>query len=152
MVLDALPLTASGKLDRRALPEPDFRGDVSGRAPRDAREKLLCELAAELLDRAWISIDDDFFDLGGHSLLAARLLNRIRGAFGVRLGLDALFATPTVAGLAATLAATAGQEAPPWSRFPGRSASHCPGPSSACGSSTGWIRSAGPTTSPWSCA
>ncbi|WP_327165841.1 non-ribosomal peptide synthetase [Streptomyces zaomyceticus] len=112
MVLDALPLTASGKLDRRALPEPDFRGDVSGRAPRDAREKLLCELAAELLDRAWISIDDDFFDLGGHSLLAARLLNRIRGAFGVRLGLDALFATPTVAGLAATLAATAGQEAP----------------------------------------
>ncbi|MFJ6103091.1 amino acid adenylation domain-containing protein [Streptomyces sp. NPDC092359] len=112
MVLDALPLTASGKLDRRALPEPDFRGDASGRAPRDAREKLLCELAAELLDRAWIGIDDDFFDLGGHSLLAARLLNRIRGAFGVRLGLDALFATPTVAGLAATIAGSAGQEAP----------------------------------------
>ncbi|GAA3507034.1 non-ribosomal peptide synthetase [Streptomyces showdoensis] len=112
VVLDALPLTASGKLDRQALPEPDFRGDVSGRAPRDARERLLCELAAELLDRAWVSIDDDFFELGGHSLLAARLLNRIRGAFGVRLGLDALFATPTVAGLAATLAETAGQEAP----------------------------------------
>ncbi|MGO4631513.1 amino acid adenylation domain-containing protein [Streptomyces sp. 2RAF24] len=111
-VLDALPLTASGKLDRRALPEPDFRGRVSGRAPRDAREKLLCELAAELLDRAWISIDDDFFELGGHSLLAARLLNRVRAAFGVRLGLDALFATPTVAGLAATIAGTAGLEAP----------------------------------------
>ncbi|MGY3677881.1 amino acid adenylation domain-containing protein [Streptomyces sp. TE33382] len=112
MVLDALPLSASGKLDRRALPEPDFGGDGSGRAPRDAREKLLCELAAELLDRSWITIDDNFFDLGGHSLLATRLLNRIRGAFDVRLGLDALFATPTVAGLAATLAGTAGQEAP----------------------------------------
>ncbi|WP_405861031.1 amino acid adenylation domain-containing protein [Streptomyces sp. NBC_00090] len=112
MVLDALPLTASGKLDRQALPEPDFRGTVSGRAPRDTREKLLCELAAELLDRSWIGIDDNFFDLGGHSLLATRLLNRIRGAFGVRLGLDALFATPTIAGLAATIAETAGQEAP----------------------------------------
>ncbi|WP_326682200.1 non-ribosomal peptide synthetase [Streptomyces sp. NBC_01237] len=112
MVLDALPLSASGKLDRRALPEPDFRGDGSGRAPRDAREKLLCELAAELLDRSWITIDDNFFDLGGHSLLATRLLNRIRGAFGVRLGLDALFATPTVAGLAAAIAKTTGQEAP----------------------------------------
>ncbi|WP_329619492.1 amino acid adenylation domain-containing protein [Streptomyces sp. NBC_01255] len=112
MVLDALPLTASGKLDRQALPEPDFRGNASGRAPRDAREKLLCELAAELLDRAWVSIDDDFFDLGGHSLLATRLLNRVRSAFGVRLGLDALFATPTIAGLAATIAETAGQEAP----------------------------------------
>ncbi|MFB7582626.1 amino acid adenylation domain-containing protein [Streptomyces hydrogenans] len=112
VVLDALPLTASGKLDRRALPAPDFRGHATGRAPRDAREKLLCELAAELLDRPAIGIDDDFFDLGGHSLLATRLLNRIRGAFGVRLELDALFATPTVAGLAATLAGTAGQEAP----------------------------------------
>ncbi|MFD9423546.1 non-ribosomal peptide synthetase [Streptomyces sp. NPDC060054] len=112
MVLDALPLSASGKLDRQALPEPDFRGDGSGRAPRDAREKLLCELAAELLDRSRITIDDNFFDLGGHSLLATRLLNRIRGAFGIRLGLDALFATPTVAGLAAAIAETTGQEAP----------------------------------------
>ncbi|MFE4588363.1 amino acid adenylation domain-containing protein [Streptomyces laurentii] len=111
MVLDALPLTASGKLDRPALPAPDFRADTSGRAPRNSREKLLCELAAELLDRAWVGIDDNFFDLGGHSLLATRLLNRIRGAFGVRLGLDTLFAAPTVAGLAAAIAETTGQEA-----------------------------------------
>ncbi|MEU8541984.1 amino acid adenylation domain-containing protein [Streptomyces sp. NPDC048717] len=112
LVLDALPLTASGKLDRKALPEPGFRSDASGRAPRDAREKLLCELAAELLDRAWVGIDDDFFDLGGHSLLATRLLHRIRAAFGVRLGLDTLFAAPTVAGLAAALAQAAGQDSP----------------------------------------
>ncbi|MFD4371312.1 amino acid adenylation domain-containing protein [Streptomyces sp. NPDC058486] len=112
VVLDGLPLTASGKLDRRALPAPDFRGQGTGRAPRDARERLLCELAAELLDRPSVGIDDDFFDLGGHSLLATRLLNRIRGALGVRLGLDALFAAPTVAGLAAAIAETTGQEAP----------------------------------------
>ncbi|MEU5163243.1 amino acid adenylation domain-containing protein [Streptomyces sp. NPDC020875] len=99
-VLDALPLTSSGKLDRAALPAPDRAPTTAGRAPRDHHEKVLCRLFAELLGTEEIGIDTDFFESGGHSLLATRLIGRVRTELRVDVKVTTVFRNRTVARLA----------------------------------------------------
>lgn len=99
--LDALPLTANGKLDREAMPEPDFDQVVASRPPQTPLQRELCAMFSSLLEVPEVGIDDSFFDLGGQSLQAIRLCNRIGAAVGVGVSVNKLFDNPTVAELAA---------------------------------------------------
>ena len=103
-VMDALPLTPSGKVDRRALPEPDAApADEARVEPRTPAEQMVAG-AWEAVLRVRPGAHDNFFALGGHSLAATQVVARIRRAFGAELPLRALFEAPTVAGLAARAA------------------------------------------------
>ncbi|MFE2085322.1 non-ribosomal peptide synthase/polyketide synthase, partial [Streptomyces scopuliridis] len=108
----ALPLTSSGKLDRRALPTPDWAESAEYLAPRTDTERALAAIWAEVLGTEQVGAEDDFFSLGGHSLLATRVISRIRSGLGAELTVRHLFEAPRLADLAATLDALAGTSAP----------------------------------------
>ncbi|HEX4498795.1 MAG TPA: amino acid adenylation domain-containing protein, partial [Thermoanaerobaculia bacterium] len=122
--LPALPLTANGKVDRKALAllQPD-RPRSTGGAPRTPAEQRIAGifselLGAELLGVEPVGLEANFFDLGGHSLLATRLVSRVRAVFGVELPLRAVFETPTVEGLAARIGHSPAPPLDPIARLP----------------------------------
>ena len=110
VTVPAFPRTTSGKIDRAALPAPQWT--VSGREAADDTERALCALVADALGLAEVGPEDDFFALGGHSLTAAKLVTRIRAELGGTLTLRTVFESPTVAGLAVRLHDTADPLAP----------------------------------------
>ncbi len=102
-VIPEIPMTVSGKLDRRALPAPTPIATRRYREPETATERWICSIFAQLFGRQRVGAEDSFFGLGGHSLLAARLVAQIRAEFGVDLTVRTIFDVPTPAGLAARL-------------------------------------------------
>ncbi|MEV6910702.1 amino acid adenylation domain-containing protein [Amycolatopsis sp. NPDC051071] len=100
VVLDRLPLTVNGKLDREALPAPDFERATAGRAPRTDAERILCGVFSEVLGVRRVGIDDSFFDLGGDSIVSVRLVSEARAA-GLEITPRDVLTEHTVLGLAA---------------------------------------------------
>jgi amino acid adenylation domain-containing protein len=105
VVLEALPLTTNGKLDRKALPAPETSALITREyeAPQGEIEEMLAAIWRELLRVEQVGRHDQFFELGGHSLLAVQLISRIRATFGVDVALRELFAQPSVQALAGTI-------------------------------------------------
>ena len=102
LVLEKLPLTATGKIDRRALPEPVLERESAGFvAPRSETEKAVAEAWSEVLNVETIGVHDDFFQLGGHSLLATRIVSRLRNLFRIDISPRVFFENATVAAIAA---------------------------------------------------
>ncbi|WP_053656241.1 non-ribosomal peptide synthetase [Streptomyces sp. MMG1121] len=112
VVLAAFPTAPGGKVDRSALPAPDYTRAGHGGAPADGRETELCRLYADVLGLADVGTDDSFFDLGGHSLLAMRLIGRIRAELHAEADMRDLFEAPTPAALAGRLTEAAGTRPP----------------------------------------
>lgn len=103
VILERLPLTPSGKVDRRSLPTPDvIRPDLQSSyvEPRTDTEQRVAQIWAEILKWEHIGVHDNFFELGGYSLLGTQVLTRIRKALAVNMPLKVLFEAPTVAELA----------------------------------------------------
>jgi thioesterase domain-containing protein/acyl carrier protein len=109
VVLRSLPVTANGKLDRKALPAPEPE-TTEARGPRNPREEMLCKLFAEVLGRPTVGIDGNFFELGGDSIISIQLMSRIRSIFGVQLGNRAIFQASTVAAMAELVGGGTGQQ------------------------------------------
>ncbi|MET0400710.1 MAG: amino acid adenylation domain-containing protein, partial [Longimicrobiaceae bacterium] len=106
VALDALPLTPSGKTDRRALPAPPASAAAAAYvAPRTPAEEALAAIWAEVLGAGRVGVHDDFFEMGGHSLLAMRVVSRARAVLGVEIPVRAVFEARTVAALAERIGA-----------------------------------------------
>jgi len=113
IMMDALPLTSNGKIDRRALPAPDSKLNEQADtyvAPRTAQEEMLAALWSQMLNIENIGVEANFFYLGGHSLLATEVIARVRETFLVDINLRALFEAPTIAGLASAVDAALREE------------------------------------------
>ena len=103
VVLPALPLTPNAKIDRKALPAPEYSRltpEYGFVAPRNPEEEILAGIWSEVLGTSSISVEDNFFDLGGHSLLVTQVLSRVKRSFGVEISVKSLFEAPTIARLA----------------------------------------------------
>jgi nonribosomal peptide synthetase DhbF len=106
VLIEAMPTTPNGKLDRKALPAPDFavaRKTRDSVPPETATQITLARIWESLLKVEKVGIHESFFDLGGHSILAVRLMAQIRSSFGVQLPLHHIFRTPTISGLASLI-------------------------------------------------
>jgi amino acid adenylation domain-containing protein len=132
VALDRLPLNANGKVDRKALPVPEYAADADRYvAPRTPVEEVLAGIWAEVLGLERVGVEEGFFELGGHSLLATRVAARVRGVFGVDLPLRAVFEQSVLSGLAAEI-----------ERLRGTGAAAGEDPRSGSGSWTRWTREA----------
>ena len=100
VILEALPLTVNGKLDTRALPDPEYQDVDRYRAPANPVEEILADIYAHVLGVERVGIDDSFFDLGGDSLSAMRVVTAINAGLNADLKVHTLFDAPTVAQLA----------------------------------------------------
>ncbi|MFI2215194.1 amino acid adenylation domain-containing protein, partial [Streptomyces sp. NPDC020141] len=109
VVLEALPLTVNGKLNRTALPAPEFDAAAAGRGPATLMEEVLCGLFAEVLGLDRVGAETSFFDLGGDSLLAMRLIARVRAVLDTEVSIRDLFTAATVARLAGLIDGTDGE-------------------------------------------
>ncbi len=149
VLLDALPLTVNGKLDKRALPAPEYSVGVY-RAPATLTEEVLAGIYAQVLGLQRVGVDDSFFDLGGDSLSAMRLVAAVNKSFDAGLAVRAVFEAPTVAGLAPGSVGT-GAGFRRWWRCRGRWWCRCRLRSAGCGS---WTSCRAPprfTTWRWRC-
>jgi acyl carrier protein len=100
VMLERMPLTPNGKVDKRALPEPGQAEQAAAYVkPRTPVEEKVCEIWAEVLKVEQVGVYDDFFELGGHSLLATQVVSRVRKEFTVEVMLRELFESPTAAAL-----------------------------------------------------
>ncbi|HEX8276901.1 MAG TPA: amino acid adenylation domain-containing protein [Longimicrobiaceae bacterium] len=123
-VLEELPLSPNGKVDRRALPAPEASAGAEDGfvAPRTPAEEILAGIWAEVLRLETVGAHDNFFEIGGHSLLATRVVSRVRETFGAEVPLRAVFEAPTLSGLAERVQAALGEglgvQAPPLRRIP----------------------------------
>ncbi|WP_234787962.1 condensation domain-containing protein, partial [Mycolicibacterium setense] len=112
VLLDALPLTVNGKLDKRALPAPDYVNGQEYRAPATPVEEVLAGIYAQVLGLERVGVDDSFFDLGGDSLSAMRLINSVNAALDTDLAVRAVFEAPTVAQLSTRAGEGSGRREP----------------------------------------
>lgn len=108
--LDALPLSPSGKLDRRGLPAPEYLSSAVKRGPRNPTEEVLCAMFAEALGVPAVDIDSNFFEMGGDSLMVGHMVSKVRSTFQVELPLAAMFEVTNIAGLAELIAKSQGAQ------------------------------------------